>query len=105
MLKNSIFWCVICRRCHTDKTNNQFSISYRYKEKPIYRRTCKACSSKIILQKYPINKNIKKYIADLHDTYIIQRLQKSGLPVTPEMIELKRQLIKLKRLCQKHSAT
>lgn len=72
-------------------------------------KTCRKCKSVIWLKQNPGRKReiasayVKRESENLTNLYIIGLFKKSGVAVhtiTPELIETKRQIIKIKRLCK-----
>lgn len=82
-----------CSKCGDLKSLDEFTVAKKKKGK-LYYGYCKSCHST----------HTRKLTDDLSDAYITQGLLKSGfLVVTKQMIELKRNLLILKRTIWQNS--
>lgn len=84
---------MICKKCNTEKPLDSFP---KTKGK-YYRHVCKKCDN---LRHKTGNYNIKfkrESILNLSDYYIIKLLKRQKMHLTSELMEIKRQLIILKR--------
>ena len=113
-----------CKKCNTPKEPIFFPKDKRYKDGHF--TTCSVCVNSRRRDRYSkdethrdklkqrqkkyheyANKNAKKHIDNLSDFYIIKELKRGtnltteDIKKVPELIELKRTLIKIKRQCRK----
>lgn len=93
-----------CKKCGEVKPIGKFGITKGY-----IRNTCKTCIHKA-QKKYPYfkaqkkkrnDRQNKKYREELADTYIKVQLRNKGILITPELIEIQRQILLLKRNIKK----
>lgn len=101
---------MICRVCNIDKQESDFNDA-PFKDKIYKRRECKKCQhDRYILKGYKRSKKtIKKYheksVSELKNHYVYSLLSKSDMPVTEEFMEVRKQLIILKRKISEHKKT
>lgn len=94
-----------CTKCHKSKPLSEYSKKGRGNK---LRADCKECNNlynRTIQHKYTESKLERKNLdcKEVNDRYIKKTLRQTNLPITPELIELKRLSILTSRLCKKTS--
>lgn len=118
--KNKSGKCSMCKKCNCKRgkkyrleniqfikdINKKYALENKEKLKEYYFKYRLENKEKITEKRRSIGYD-KKYRADINDTYIKRQLIAQGFKtfeITPELIELKRVIIKTIRLCQQKSA-
>jgi hypothetical protein len=91
---------MICIECNIDKAKLNFGIASIYKGKTHYRKMCKKCKQLKDLKKGRVNRELigRQTLND----YYIRQIEKFKKDTPAELIELKRQLLILKRTIYEH---